>query len=310
MLRQLAAVLLCAPPTAAQTCVDPRNPSVDLTRLNIAGVPGGTPVVTPFSPEDGSQPLLMNPCDAITVGACASLQTARCCMAINEQGGGTSPFQYVSCGSTVTEWLNVQEREIDDRLARAAIRVTGGQTFPGMPQYSLQMTIGFHCNPAALPPPAVQKVVPLGWPPFAYGPGVLNFTWETSLVCDQPLPPAPTPTPGVEGESQWGWTFILVVFIGSVTYCGVGAFYNNRKYMLPFPDNVPQKDFWTELPGLVQEGVSFSRSFIPGQSPHIKGASGGKGGVGGVQAPVSGNEYSPVMADSGKDSGGKDYDEF
>eukprot|EP01048_Picozoa_sp_COSAG05_P031801 COSAG05_NODE_11816_length_495_cov_0.724747_1_plen_87_part_10 len=86
MLRPLAAALLCAVPTAAQTCVDPNNPNVDLTRLNIvAGPIGGTPVATPFSPA--IQPLLMNPCDAITTGACATLASARCCIAINEAGG-------------------------------------------------------------------------------------------------------------------------------------------------------------------------------------------------------------------------------
>ena len=31
-------------------------------------------------------------------------------------------------------------------------------------------------------------------------------------------------------------------------YCAGGAFYNNRKYMLPFPDNLPQRDMWREVP--------------------------------------------------------------
>ena len=42
------------------------------------------------------------------------------------------------------------------------------------------------------------------------------------------------------------WSPSLLVSVG--LYCGGGAFYNHRKYMLPFPDNLPQRELWRELP--------------------------------------------------------------
>jgi len=80
-----------------------------------------------------------------------------------------------------------------------------------------------------------------------------------------------------------------------------GAVYNNRKYMLPFPDNIPHKQFWSDLPALISDGVGFTKSKVPGQ----KGA-GGDSLQGSSYAPVT-NEDFPTVS-TGKDDD-RDFDE-
>ena len=76
-------------------------------------------------------------------------------------------------------------------------------------------------------------------------------------------------------------------------YCGLGSFYNNRKYMLPFPDNLPQRDLWRELPVMCLDGVDFTRSKLPPQL-------GGK--------PMT-DKYTTVSKDE-EEAKGEGFDEF
>ena len=256
-------------------CVDPTT-GKSLQELVTAE---GSGLATPYGQ------MVINPCVPMTSApnpACPA--SAMCCINLNSSS-------WTSCGSAPT-WLRFGEFEA---RAQTGQRITGGGICAQIPLKFFETTITFECDEGAV---GAGRVVPQAMPPgFVWDTCMMNVTWYTRLVCGEAVNP-PAPSPGAPGEAAgWGWPFLLVIGLGSGLYCGAGAFYNSRKYMLPvrlpplfssaplvstllpqfpcrspadpaavaaqFPDNLPQHEFWKEVPSLCSDGVAFTQSKLP-----------------------------------------------
>jgi hypothetical protein len=93
----------------------------------------------------------------------------------------------------------------------------------------------------------------------------LNFTWKTSLVCD-------LPTLTEQHSSSWGWTFMLIVILGMSSYLVGGTFFRAQKTGADpsFWNNMPQREIWGEIPGMVRDGMNFVASGGQTQSHYSK----------------------------------------
>jgi hypothetical protein len=148
----------------------------------------------------------------------------------------------------------------------------------------LQTSIAFRCS-ESVPFPGIVEWVPPTDP--TGNPCIYNISWTVNTVC--PLPPAPDrPDPKDEGGA-FALTTFLVIFLGGGLYFVGGTLANSRCVQLTvlrrrcalsrlpltellgmfarlpnassnFYNNIPQKDFWFDLPSLVQDGVAFSAS--------------------------------------------------
>jgi hypothetical protein len=59
--------------------------------------------------------------------------------------------------------------------------------------------------------------------------------------------------------SRWGWTFLLIVFLGAAFYSGGGIAYNHKTKQMPLDkDAFPHKEHWVFVGGLVVDGARFS----------------------------------------------------
>ena len=192
-------------------CVDPTT-GKSLQELVTAE---GSGLATPYGQ------MVINPCVPMTSApnpACPA--SALCCINLNSSS-------WTSCGSAPT-WLRFGEFEA---RAQTGQRITGGGICAQIPLKFFETTITFECDEGAV---GAGRVVPQAMPPgFVWDTCMMNVTWYTRLVCGEAVNP-PAPSPGAPGEAAgWGWPFLLVIGLGSGLYCGAGAFYNSRKYMLP-----------------------------------------------------------------------------
>ena len=78
-----------------------------------------------------------------------------------------------------------------------------------------------------------------------------NVTWVTSAACD--LPDAPGRPSSL--ASDWGTHFLLIFFGAVIVYCGLGTFVKSRlpNHSDACYNNIPQRDFWFDLPSLVSQ---------------------------------------------------------
>jgi len=168
---------------------------------------------------------------------------------------GRSP---VLCGMTGTQNPDIVSPQYvtdlpDPQLMVGMIQGNGDRCGPFVPEDTrTSVTIAFECDKSA----GVMGTVQFKdfKPPCNF-----NLTWQTELVCN--LPPAPG-RPDALRSSNFGTTFLLVFFLSLSGYCIVGTVIKSR---LPnasanFYNNIPNKEFWFGLPGLVGEGCSFAAS--------------------------------------------------
>lgn len=147
----------------------------------------------------------------------------------------------------------------------------------------MQTSIAFRCSPDT-PDPGILEWVPRD--PGVSG-CVYNVTWDTQHACGRP-PVNPPPEEEDEGGA-FALITLLVVFLGGGLYFIGGTLVNSRfvrstipfcssllsRFSLTKPpglsarlpnasanfyNNIPQRDFWFDLPSLVQDGVAFSVS--------------------------------------------------
>jgi len=62
---------------------------------------------------------------------------------------------------------------------------------------------------------------------------------------------------GGGGGLDGGWVFIIILVVGFVVYVVAGVIIKKVKFDATGSDLMPNKDFWTALPGLVKDGVVF-----------------------------------------------------
>ena len=70
------------------------------------------------------------------------------------------------------------------------------------------------------------------------------------------------PCPRVSGHIlppclPWGWTFLVLLLVGSVLYAGIGIAYNAK---VLGKDELPNTEFWGELAALVRDGIAYTFS--------------------------------------------------
>ena len=83
----------------------------------------------------------------------------------------------------------------------------------------------------------------------------LNLTWRTSAVCGLPERSAET-------GSSWGGPVLIVMLCGAAIYFGGATFYFSKSpgAKASFWENMPHREFWLDVPGLLRDGVNFVSS--------------------------------------------------
>ena len=83
--------------------------------------------------------------------------------------------------------------------------------------------------------------------PVAMGGNSIEVTWETPVACT--------------GGSGWGWLTIILTGVAAGVYVGGGIGYAKRNEpALSLAEAHPHTEQWRQLPGLVSDGVLFTRS--------------------------------------------------
>jgi|EP01043_Picozoa_sp_COSAG02_P037149 hypothetical protein len=82
-----------------------------------------------------------------------------------------------------------------------------------------------------------------------------NVMWKTNYACEGGAAKG-----GSEGGGAWGMMFLIFFFLGSGMYVGGGAYYNNQTKNAVGVQALPHLEFWSTIPGLVKDGVTFSKA--------------------------------------------------
>lgn len=64
------------------------------------------------------------------------------------------------------------------------------------------------------------------------------------------------------GADNWGDTFLMGFIGAAVVYLGGGVFYNHKQKGLRGMDAIPNIEFWQSLPGLVSDGIAWTKEQI------------------------------------------------
>ncbi|WVW86329.1 hypothetical protein I302_108371 [Kwoniella bestiolae CBS 10118] len=109
----------------------------------------------------------------------------------------------------------------------------------------------------------------------SYTSGLVSLEWATPDACPRSADSPSAPSEGSSGSGMGFWGFIKFVFwlsiIGLIAYFAIGIFYNHQQYSAKGWDLIPHRDFWREVPVLLQD--LFSHLFAG-----LRGSSGGRGG--------------------------------
>ncbi|WWC95211.1 hypothetical protein V866_002069 [Kwoniella sp. B9012] len=109
----------------------------------------------------------------------------------------------------------------------------------------------------------------------SYTSGLVSLEWATPDACPRSADSPSAPSDGPSGSGIGFWGFIKFVFwlsiTGLIAYFAIGIFYNHQQYSAKGWDLIPHRDFWREVPVLLQD--LFSHLFAG-----LRGSSGGRGG--------------------------------
>ncbi len=82
-----------------------------------------------------------------------------------------------------------------------------------------------------------------------------NVVWKTNYACEGGAAKG-----GSEGGGGWGIGFLIFFFLGSGLYVGGGTYYNIKTKGTEGIQALPHLEFWSTMPGLVKDGVTFSKA--------------------------------------------------
>ncbi|WWC91871.1 uncharacterized protein L201_006818 [Kwoniella dendrophila CBS 6074] len=92
----------------------------------------------------------------------------------------------------------------------------------------------------------------------SYTSGLVSLEWSTPDACPRSADSPTAPSNGSSGKGGLSfWGFIKFIFwfsiIGLIAYFGIGIFYNHQQYSAKGWDLIPHRDFWREVPVLLQD---------------------------------------------------------
>jgi hypothetical protein len=113
-----------------------------------------------------------------------------------------------------------------------------------------------------------------------------NVVWKTNYACE-----GGAARGGSEGGGNWGMLFLILFFLGTTMYVGGGIYYNMKTKGAEGVQAMPHLDFWAQMPGLVKDGVTFTKAKYDERygdgTPYVKPAPlDGGGGGGGETGPI------------------------
>lgn len=161
----------------------------------------------------------------------------------------------------------------------------GFSTLPGKCSFSAGDFIGI--GQAGLGRVAMNQELP------GVGAGVVQYSElpNPGSTVGQKTPPAPTTVlPSrqyavkIVCSSAWGWTFLLLLLLGTCGYLGGSIAYGHKVQGQPLALTLPHREFWMEIKSLVEDGVAFSKSRA------LQASGGGGGGSGGAYEAVPDSE--------------------
>lgn len=264
----LTAVLLLAllPGERAQmpscTYTSPKGgPSVTFTSM---GTPQGSQAETPLGTAR------LNPCTKVQL--CDSIYpNSICCVQVNGSSAGSATW--VSCG---TSWKFTTQLAESSMMVGMILTEGANCGYVFAPNAKVTASIAFTCSSSAgttgkvsasrtgfmnpVPGSSMSSSLPVGG--SSSGPKFdpaqfcnLNFTWSTSTVCN-------LPTPAGHGPGNWGLAILLIVAIGGAAYFGGFTYYRSTQpgSKPEFWKNMHAYEFWSNMPGLIKDGVNFVAS--------------------------------------------------
>lgn len=149
--------------------------------------------------------------------------------------------------------LNADEVEIKKVTvgADAGVSLMWSSTESGTRSFELKIT----CGPSSLIGTATAGNAPV-------------IQWTHPSVCDGPIGGAGPGGDDTGGSLEWGVLALIAMTVSGVLYVGGGS-YRNKQAGAEGWDVMPNASFWSQLPGLVADGVYFSRMKLSAAHPSL-----------------------------------------
>jgi hypothetical protein len=114
---------------------------------------------------------------------------------------------------------------------------------------------------------------------------------------------------GNKGEkSAWGWPFIVTLLVCTTLYLAIGMTYNLKVRAVPMGKGIiPQRELWSQLGGLVLDGVLFSKAktaSLAGRAMGARAGSAGEQGGAGLDDSLVASAAAAGGSRGGKTKGG------
>lgn len=101
-----------------------------------------------------------------------------------------------------------------------------------------------------------------------------TYNFKTKLACVSPSKSDSAALQAAQSQGlSRGSKFLLVLFVASLLYCGLGIAYNKYTGDMSIVESIPHKDFWMEIPALAGDGISFTLTKVKSGFESVKGQS-------------------------------------
>lgn len=122
---------------------------------------------------------------------------------------------------------------------------------------------------------------------------IYTSTWPTKYACKDGQKPGDAFDNDIAAAGTFGVVVLVLFFVGGAMYAGGGWFYNHRTKGYGGSEALPHIEFWRTIPGLVADGVTFTRQTV---SAKMQGgeAGGAQHTATASEAEASGDEPTPT----------------
>lgn len=129
-----------------------------------------------------------------------------------------------------------------------------------------------------------------------------SSTWPSSAACKPGQRPGDDFLADVEGAGVFGTLVLVLFFVGGAMYAGGGWYYNHRTKGYAGTEALPHIEFWRTVPGLVKDGVQYSKALV---NAKIKGEAMPEGGASSTTQDAEPTEEPGTAAPGGTSKKGK-----